>query len=148
MKTSEVDRQWHRIAIDIATATGQHLVLRLSPGERDPAWGQWWNGKAFLDGERADAFGTYFPSGGEAFVVNLAEHLQDHFSQSIWGGWPNCPDHNTHPLKPVLDEESIAVWKCPPGQIVAKIGDCPLARRNQLAPPTQLANWGSLSATG
>ena len=124
MEPFEADRQWHRIATDIATATRQQLTLRLSPGEEGSS-GQWWNGETFHDGEHTGAFGTNFPSEGEAFVIELAEHLQDHLSGSIWGGWPICPDHKTHPLKPVLDEESIAVWKCPLDRIVTKIGELP-----------------------
>lgn len=125
MEISDVDGRWRRIATDIATATAtaQHLAPRLSPGEVDSAWGQWWEVETILDGERAGPFGAHFPSEREASVVALADVLQGHFSDNIWGGWPSCPDHKTHPLEPVLDEESIAVWKCPIGRIVAEIGE-------------------------
>jgi len=43
--------------------------------------------------------------------------------QGIWGGRPDCPAHRTHPLDAVLDGSGTAVWRCPLGQVIAKVGD-------------------------
>jgi hypothetical protein len=44
-------------------------------------------------------------------VTELADTFQEEFlDEEIWGGWPTCPHHGTHPLEPRLGSESIAAW--------------------------------------
>jgi hypothetical protein len=127
VETSEVERLWPRIAADIATATGSELVLHLTAGDVDEDGDQWWWCETVLDGSTPASFGTYWSTDSETFVARLAEYLQylyrqDNFRPAGWGDWPICPDHGSHTLRPVVNEESIAVWKCPLGRNVAKIG--------------------------
>jgi hypothetical protein len=121
VERTDVDRRWRRIADDLRRTVGKDLVLDMRVGARDPSdqedW-TWWEFDFSIDGEPGGTYGTNLPSEEEPFVVGLADYLDE----LVWGGWPICPDHNTHPLEPVLDEESTAVWKCPRGRIVAKIG--------------------------
>jgi hypothetical protein len=127
MDRSEAEGYGNRIAKDVKSATGIDLLLIFAGDDsQGRSYGdQWWDCETFLNGEWASAFGTYLPSGGEAFVAYLADYLQEDFSQTIWGGWPICPDHKSHPLEPVLDDTSTAVWKCPKGRVVARIGELP-----------------------
>jgi hypothetical protein len=82
----------------------------------------WWNCELFIDGVRDSGFGRDFPNDEEEFVALLADLVSDEMAITL-GGWPTCPDHQTHPLDAVLDEASIAVWKCPRGRTIARIGD-------------------------
>jgi hypothetical protein len=118
---TEIDQWWKRIATDLKATVGKDLVLdvRLGTGEAsDDDDREWCEFDVFVDGEWDGSYGTNLPTEREPFVVGLADYLDE----LVWGGWPICPDHNTHPLVPVLDNEGIAVWKCPIGRIVAKIG--------------------------
>jgi hypothetical protein len=52
-------------------------------------------------------------------VARLAEQLQEWEIEELAAAgrsatWPECPDHpNSHPLEPVVDDEKMAVWRCP-----------------------------------
>ncbi len=109
--------RWERIADDLLATTGRRLSLDLRVSE------DWWDCDVFLDGQSKGSFGTVFSGIGEAFVVHLADYLcESYLHEEIWGGWPICPDHGTHPLEPSLDDSGVAVWKCPVGRVIARVG--------------------------
>ena len=115
---SDVERRWKRIADDLRTTTGHVLVLNPHPKPDD-----WWDFDVSLDQTRKGSFGRVFSADEEEFVVQLADYLCDSFlHEEIWGGWPICPDHGTHPLEPSLDEAAVAVWRCPIGRVIARVG--------------------------
>jgi hypothetical protein len=124
MQPSEVDVSCGRIAHDLVVDSGDALGMSASynAAERfDGDW-EWWDFTLTLNGEPIGRFGTYFPPSSEEFTAHLAGYLQEHLSQAIWGGWPMCPDHPNHPLVAKMSHEK-AVWSCPRGREVARIGD-------------------------
>ena len=124
MEQSEVDASCQRIADDLLAASGSSLGLQaaLNLAERHGDGWQWWDFTLILDGEPLGGFGTYFPPDREEFTAFLADYLQEHLSQTIWGGWPMCPDHPNHPLE-AMTIDARAVWKCPVGSEISRIGD-------------------------
>jgi hypothetical protein len=122
VELTEINRWWRRIASDLKATAGKDLLLDMRLGIReasdddDP---EWWEFDVFVDGEFDGTYGTNLPAEEESFVVGLADYLDE----LVWGGWPICPDHQTHPMEPVLDENSLAAWKCPIGRLVARIGE-------------------------
>jgi hypothetical protein len=59
----------------------------------------------------------------ESFVAELADYLREAvLDEEIGGGWPTCPDHGTHPLEAGTDDAGVAIWYCPRGTTVARIG--------------------------
>lgn len=109
---------WHRIADDLFRTTGKRLNLRFSREVSD-----WWDVELDLDDEPNGSFGQYFPSDPEEFVVALADYLcESYLSVEVWGGWPICPEHKSHPLDPRLDKAKVAVWCCPKGTARQTIG--------------------------
>jgi hypothetical protein len=124
MQQSEVDASCERIAHDLVVDSGDVLGMSASynSAERiDGDW-EWWDFTLTLNGEPIGSFGTFFPSSSEEFTAHLADYLQEHLSQAIWGGWPMCPDHPNHPLVAQVSQER-AVWSCPIGREVSRIGD-------------------------
>ena len=76
-----------------------------------------------LDGRILGAFGHGLPGRLEEFVAELTDYLQEGFlHEEIWGGWPLCPDHRTHPLSASVSEAGEATWFCSDGSAVARIG--------------------------
>lgn len=117
-----MDEPWSRIVDDVFATTGRLLVL-----QPVAAPDGWWDCDVVLDGVSRGKFGQFFPQEEEPFVATLADRLCDSYlHDDIWGGWPICPDHGTHPLEPLLDECGQAVWKCPIGRVVARIGSLSL----------------------
>jgi len=62
-------------------------------------------------------------------LVRLAEQLQEWEIEELASAgrsatWPECPDHpNSHPLEPVLADETMAAWRCPrAGRVICAIG--------------------------
>jgi hypothetical protein len=71
--------------------------------------------------------GQFFPQEEEPFVAASADRLSDSYLHAdLWRGWPICSDHGTHPAEQLLDESGLAVWKCPIGRVVARIGSLSL----------------------
>ncbi len=60
----------------------------------------------------------------EFAIADLAEELQEHsLHEVIWGGWPTCPFHGTHPLETWLVGDK-AIWGCPTeDRVVAVVGE-------------------------
>lgn len=115
------DGPWNRIAADLATTTGRELELLAEDGP-----GSWIEFHVFLDGQPRGSFGQGFPSDPEAQLALVAALLREHsLDEEVWGGWPTCPDHHTHPLDPRVDAGGVASWVCPRGRVVARIGDLP-----------------------
>jgi len=118
-EVSAMDRRWKRIADDLLATTGLTLLLDLHPGSDD-----WWDIDVFLDEQTSGSFGRSFPSDEEEFIVDLADYLCEFsLDEEVWGGWPVCPDHKTHPLQASLDDNHTAVWRCPVGRVIARLGE-------------------------
>jgi hypothetical protein len=112
-----VDKPWERIVTDVFVTTGHLLVLELNP-----APDHWWDCDVIFDGAIRGTVGLTLPEDEERFVVELADQICEYYlHEEIWGGWPICPDHGTHPLEPSL-ESGTAVWVCRTGRQVARIG--------------------------
>jgi hypothetical protein len=108
---------WHRIAEDLRSTTGR--VLELLPEDTDG----WVEFHIFLDGEPFGSFGRPFSSDPEEQLAEIADVLREQtLDEEIWGGWPICPAHQTHPLDPRADAQLGAVWSCPLGSYVTRIG--------------------------
>jgi hypothetical protein len=119
MEQPQINRRGMRIAADLLATVGRRLDVLLIPGEDG-----WWECEYSLDRVDMGGFGHHFASEEEAFVAELAGDLREHgLDEAIWGGWPDCPVHKSHPLDPVLDQTNTAVWQCPNGRIIARIGD-------------------------
>ncbi|HEY7948116.1 MAG TPA: hypothetical protein VID75_10575 [Acidimicrobiales bacterium] len=119
MEKGSVERGWERIADDLFATIGLSMSLRIRRGA-----GDWWDVEVFLDEGAVGTFGRTAPSGEEDFIVALADGLCEFtFDGQVWPVWPICPDHNTHPLEAMLDENRLAVWRCPVGRVVARVGD-------------------------
>jgi hypothetical protein len=88
--------------------------------ERD----DWWDCELFVDGVRDSGFGRDFPSDEEEFISFLADLVSDEMALTL-GGWPICPDHHSHPLVATTHKTRSAVWQCPTGRVIAKIGELP-----------------------
>jgi hypothetical protein len=122
MEQAEFDDHWPRVAHDLLVSSGSVLTVSASPDPSNHDFdGEWWDVTLTLDGEPIGGFGTYFPSKAEDFIAFLADYLQQHLSQKVWGGWPMCPDHPNHPLEPDT-EDGLAVWRCPAGRRIDQIG--------------------------
>src|SRR4051812_27001634 len=105
-----------RLARDFTAATGTELELSLR--ERDGLDVI----MVTLAGQPAGSFWKSFPHEHEPFLAEVAGDLQEFLSQEVWGGWPICATHNTHPLDPTVIDGT-ASWVCPLGQFTARIGD-------------------------
>ncbi len=118
MEQGAIDRRWKRVAVDLFATTGLTLFLHRLPGSDD-----WWDVDVLLDGRAIGSFGRSFPSDEEEFIVALVDYLCEFsLDEDVWGGWPVCPDHETHPLQPSMDGNHTAVWRCPVGRMVAQLG--------------------------
>jgi hypothetical protein len=113
------ERSWKRIADDLRSTTGRDLVVQVSPGQD-----HWWDVKTFVDGSQVTDGGRIFISTAEEeFAAELADYLrEDVLDEEVWGGWPICPHHGTHPLEAMMDQ-GVATWCCPRDGAVARIGD-------------------------
>jgi hypothetical protein len=108
---------WHRIADDFRRTTGKELTLQFSREEDE-----WWDVEMWVDGVRDSGFGRNFPNDAQEFLAALADIVADEMAITIWGGWPICPEHLSHPLEATVNESTIAVWRCPSGQTVFVVG--------------------------
>jgi hypothetical protein len=87
-----------------------------------PVSGDWIDFDVDLDGG-GPSYGANFPNDEEGFVAFLAGYLQESvLDEEIWGGWPICPLHNSHPLEPAVNSQGMATWFCPDGHAIATIG--------------------------
>lgn len=115
-----VTEMWERIAQDLRSTTGRTLHLRLRPTSDGL-----WKIEVELDGivvSRGQR--VFLETDTEEALAELADYLQEAvLDEEVWGGWPICPDHRTHPLEATTDQTHIAVWKCPRGRVIARIGD-------------------------
>src|SRR5665213_2649740 len=99
MEPAVVEWRWQSIADDLLATTGLTLFLRLQPGIDG-----WWDIEVFLDDRTVGSFGRHFPTDESEFIVALADYLCEFsLDEEVWGGWPICPDHGTHPLQAELD---------------------------------------------
>jgi hypothetical protein len=114
-----VENVWLRLRDDLARTTGR--TLRLAESDSEPGALE-----VHLDGVLYGWFGHQFSADPEAALAELAAHLCEFaLDEEIWGGWPICPRHHTHPLSAATtDVARVAWWHCPKdGVSVARIGD-------------------------
>jgi hypothetical protein len=113
---------WSRIADDVRATTGRELHLRMRPSDEG-----WFDVDVQLDGTFVESFGHAFATENEAFVAELADHLQESvLHEEIWGGWPMCPDHGSEPLDACVDDAGDAIWRCRRTRsAIARIGSLP-----------------------
>ena len=84
----------------------------------------WLGLRVYVDHVFRGSFGTIYPKGSVDQLVQLATDLCASFlDELLWGGWPMCPDHGTHPMTAMVTASHEAVWKYPTGRAVAKIGE-------------------------
>ncbi len=58
----------------------------------------------------APCAGGYSLADPEALVAEMADNLRESaLDEAIWGGWPICIAHTTHPLEPML-LDGLACW--------------------------------------
>jgi hypothetical protein len=105
---------WQRIGADLKRTTGHTLELV-------------WNDddglcEVAIDGTNSGGFGINLGD-DETVIAEIADRLQEWgLDELIWGGWPTCPRHHTHPLEATV-VDGRAVWTCPSDSItVALIG--------------------------
>jgi hypothetical protein len=123
-----VEINWQRIAADLRTTANIDMTLVITPDPEQECWPLgtlWLTIDVLLDGTLSGTLGRGFAEGDdEAALAYLAELLREDFlDEEVWGGWPICPLHNTHPLEPTTDTDGNATWQCPGGPAVARIGD-------------------------
>ena len=112
---------YERICDDFERTTGHTLALRSALDE--------FVGRQFpivevlLDGIHVGGFGLPGGHSADEVVAALADALQEAFlDEFIWGGWPTCPQHHTHPLQAVV-VRGTATWSCPTDErVVSAIG--------------------------
>ena len=111
---------WASLATDFEMTTGRSLELELETGLHG-----WLSFRVSVDHTFKGSFGTIYPKDDVNRLVQLANDLSAGFLGDEVGssGWPVCPDHGTHPLNATSDASHQAVWKCPTGRIVARIGE-------------------------
>lgn len=111
---------WSRIVRDFASTTGRNLALNAEFDESNT----WLNIGAALDGRLIGSFSASESPDEEVLVVDLADRLREFaLDEEVWGGWPICPTHRTHPLEAALDRDGRAAWLCPNGADGFRIGD-------------------------
>lgn len=118
---------WQRVAADLLRTTGRRLTISARPFSRTETEfvllvdGRWCGTSAYPNSPAE----TH-----EHDVAEWADQLREGLlDEEIWGGWPICPLHGGHPLDPVLEAE-IAVWACPRGEVVARIGSLDQSARS------------------
>ena len=104
---------YDRLGDDLRRTTGHDMTLVADP-EVDGLVAVAIDGEA-LGGVSVPAKGD----DGEAFLAELVDRLQEQFlDRFVGGGWPTCPEHGTHPLRPVV-VGGVAHWCCPSSGVVA-----------------------------
>jgi hypothetical protein len=112
---------WSRIARDLRVTTGRELELLAEESN-----GGWIEFFVFIDGKGFGSFGRAFSADPEQQLAELADVLREHtLDEEIWGGWPICPVHGTHPLDAHTDPDTGATWSCPRHAFAARIGALP-----------------------
>lgn len=113
--------EWQRIATDFHDWTGRMIELRAFPAIGFPDATEY---EVWIDAEHVGSVEQmYDDEYPEASLTELAEQLcVEHLHEFINGGWPTCPEHNTHPLEPQFIND-VAVWECPKGDVVVRIGE-------------------------
>ena len=109
---------WTRLGNDVRSTTGRVLQLDLDHGAGLVC-------HVTLDGNHLGSVGrSWCLADPEVLLAELAEDLQEHsLHEAIWGGWPTCPRHHTHPLEPKVVDE-IASWMClTDDEVIAAIGE-------------------------
>lgn len=111
-----------RLAADFHRTTGRLTTLKLR-WENYPGGGYWVCDVA-IDGSPRGTTGVNGSTGTpEETLAAIADRLcEGWLHEEVWGGWPICPRHRTHPLDARVDQ-SVATWCCPREGVIARIGD-------------------------
>lgn len=120
---------WHQLATDLLRTTGHVLALTV---ENHREWGE--SAGVFLDGRPFGTTSRDWSNDPTVRLVEIIDNLQETWlHEYIWGGWPTCPQHHTHPLEPAAINGT-ACWICPFNHdVVAPLGGL---ASGQQAPPT------------
>lgn len=113
----EIPKTWQRLVDDVRNTTGLTLLF-----ERKPLPGadvEWCASvpDGYFGPESRTWFRTYEDTlSPEDALAEMIDYLQEQlFHEHIWGGWPICPVHNTHPLDLGQSEPGECKWRCPVG---------------------------------
>ena len=108
-----------RLASDFDRTTGRRMTLELR-WENYPSGGYWICDIA-IDGSPRGSTGVN--GDPEEALAAIADRLcEGWLHEEVWGGWPICPHHGTHPLDAGVNG-SVAMWCCPQEGVIARIGD-------------------------
>jgi hypothetical protein len=103
----DLERAIELISRDLEPGGAGGITLSVEPGrEDDDAWMVHVRGENGGGGGSGFVLDKPFP----ALVATLAELIQDHVIDEIWGEWPACP-HHRHPLDAEADDGT-AWWVC------------------------------------
>lgn len=101
---------YERIAADLKRTTGHVLELA-----EEPEFG---GATITIDGEVLGSFARSHSSDRSEHLAEFVDALQEQtLDEYVWGGWPTCPRHHTHPLKAEA-RDADAVWVCPASDVV------------------------------
>jgi hypothetical protein len=102
-----------RIGGDLFRTTGHHLEVVCEPDEHFGALAT-----VRFDGSEDTGF-SFAHDTVEDAIADIADLLREHLlDEAIWGGWPTCARHHTHPYTPTVRDQT-AVWWCPVDDVVA-----------------------------
>lgn len=112
------------ISADIRRTTALEPVINDEDWVQEPGVASAMFGFSGAFGER----GVYVQTNAAltARLVQIADIVQDEVTDELWGAWPECPLHRTHPLAP-RELSGEAVWVCP-------TTDQPISQIGQLEP--------------
>lgn len=103
---------WSRLARDLERTADRHLDLTFT-------WEQWsedgyWMVGYSMDDAPGGAFMVRWDGlDAEQMLADLADRLcESHLHETIWGGWPICPNHPTRPMWATVNAAGRAVWRC------------------------------------
>ena len=113
--------EWQRIADDLRNTTAIELKVAGYPNASMAGATQF---EITIDGIDKGSFSNpYDETDPEVSLAHFADLLcEQHLHEEVWGGWPTCPVHQTHPLDPGMKNEGVASWICPADAVSIRIG--------------------------
>lgn len=111
-----------RLVADFERTTGRQIILQLR-WDNYPSGG-YWACDITIDDKARGSFGVNVNDADpEDTLATTADRLcEGWLHEEVWGGWPICSLHGTHPLDAQV-HQSVAVWYCPSSGVIARIGD-------------------------
>jgi hypothetical protein len=103
-------RPWQRIVRDFEATTGRNLQI----DAKFDGLESWLEVVVTIDGRLVGSFNSSPSPNVEVFIADLANQLREFaLDEEVWGGWPTCPVHGTHPLEAGVGAGGTASWRCP-----------------------------------